>query len=323
MNSKLFCIAAGCLSLAAAHSAVKTEPVKAVNREAGAVEVQMRNINFRLAPDIYLEVRALRGRLKRTKPEQPVTFDDGASFIVEIDNAEVAITPASLSALLNSYVFAYQGAPIKNVQVSISGDGLRQKGTLKKGVDLPFEIEGPISATPDGDIRMHAHKIKSAHIPFKGLLHFFGEDLSKLMNQNTERGMKIEGDDIILIPRSMTPPPHMEGHVTQVSIKDGKIVQTFNSGRHSEALRPPFTTQPYIYHRGGVLRFGKLIMEDADLELVGDRGTPFFDFFLREYKSQLIPGYSKNTASNGLIVHMVDYSRVRAGRQPAAGGLVP
>jgi hypothetical protein len=115
----------------------------------------------------------------------------------------------------------------------------------------------------------------------------------------------------------------MEGHVTQVSIKDGKIVQTFNSGRHSEALQPPLKTQAYIYHRGGVLRFGKLIMEDADLELVGDRGTPFFDFFLREYKSQLIPGYSKNTASNGLIVHMVDHSRVSAGRQPATGGLVP
>ena len=65
MNVRLLCISAGYVGLAVAHSAVETEPVKAVNREAGAVEIQMRNINFRLAPDIYLEVRDSEERRKR------------------------------------------------------------------------------------------------------------------------------------------------------------------------------------------------------------------------------------------------------------------
>ena len=104
---------------------------------AGASEIQMRNVNFRLARDIILEVHTLRGRLQRTKPEVPVTFDDSESFIVEIDSAQVAIAPASLTALMNSYVLAYDGAPIKHV-VTIEGDSLIQKGTINKGVDLPF-----------------------------------------------------------------------------------------------------------------------------------------------------------------------------------------
>jgi hypothetical protein len=55
---------------------------------------------------------------------------------------------------------------------------LIQKGTIHKKIDLPFEIEGSLSATEDGNIRVHADKIRSAHLPVKGLLHFLGEDLA-------------------------------------------------------------------------------------------------------------------------------------------------
>ena len=49
------------------------------SQQATPIEFQMRNVNFRIAKDIVLEVRTLRGQLKRTKPDVPVTFDDGAS----------------------------------------------------------------------------------------------------------------------------------------------------------------------------------------------------------------------------------------------------
>ena len=167
-----------------------------------------------------------------------MTFDDSASFLVDIDTAEVAITPASMTALMNSYVLAYEGSPIKNMTVEIRGNRLIQKGTVHKGVDLPFEMEGSMSATADGEIRVHAEKIKAGHLPLKGLLHLFGEDLSKLINSNASRGMKVEGDDILLSPRALTPPPHMEGRVIRAGIEGGKIVQHFDSGRHLAALKP-------------------------------------------------------------------------------------
>jgi hypothetical protein len=277
---------------------------------AGAVEIQMKNVNFRLAPDIVLEVRWLRGQLKRTKPEVPVTFDDSESFFVHADGAEVAISAASLAALMNSYVLAYDGAPIKNVSISMDGERVIQKGTLHKGLDLPFEIEGSLSTTADGNIRLHADKVKSAHVPVKGLLHLLGEDLSKLVNENSGRGMTIVGDDIILMPKTLTPAPHLEGRVTRVGVENGKIVQFFDSGRHPASLVPPLRATAYIYHRGGILRFGKLTMNDADLELVGDR-PGVFEFYLREYRKQLAAGYTKNTLEDGLIAHLADYSRFR------------
>jgi hypothetical protein len=271
------------------------------------VEFQMRNVNFRLSRDIALEVRSLRGQMERTRPEVPVTFDDPDSFVVAVSKAEVAITPASLTNLMNSYVLAYEGAPIKHVVVTLQGQKLIQKGTIHKGLDLPFEVEGTLSVTEDGNIRVHADKIKAEHVPVKGLLHLFGEDLSKLMKEKSEHGMQVAGDDIILNPRWLTPPPHLQGRVIRVAIAEGKIVQYFDSGHVLPPLDPPMRAGGYLYHRGGVIRFGKLTMNDADLEIVGDRpGT--FDFFQHEYLKQLVNGYSKTMASKGLVAHMADYS---------------
>jgi hypothetical protein len=302
-----------CGSRVAPSAQEKTAAHAQIPDHAGSVELQMRNVNFRLARDIALEVRTLRGRLLRSKPEVPVTFDDSLSFTVEIDSAEVAITPACLTGLMNSYAFAYEGAPIKNVTVTIEGNRLIQKGTVHEKVDLPFEIEGSLSATEDGNIRVHADKIKAGKIPVKELLHFLGEDLSKLIHQNEGRGMKVVGDDIILSPQTLTPPPHLAGHIARVRIGGGKIVQNFESDRHSAPLNPPIRAGAYIYHRGGILRFGKLTMNDADLEIVGDR-PGVFDFFQREYRKQLVAGYSKNTIANGLVAHMVDYSHFQSSR---------
>ena len=120
------------LSLGGAPLALRAQekpgPDGRVNGDTGAVEIEMRNVNFRLTRDIAIEVRSLRGQLRRTNPEVPVTFDDTESFFVRIDTAEIATSAASLAALMNSYVLAYDGAPFKNVTVSIDGDRVIQKG---------------------------------------------------------------------------------------------------------------------------------------------------------------------------------------------------
>jgi hypothetical protein len=284
--------------------------MQATPRNGGDVEVAMEHVNFRVERDIVLEVRRFRGRFQPSAAGGPVVLDNRDSFLVVADTAEIAITMSSLANLLNSYVFAYPGAPLKNLSVSVARNRPTMKGTMHKGIDLPFEIEGSLFAIPEGILRLHADKIKSAHIPFKGLLHLFGEDLSKLVNTNEARGVRIEGDDILIFPDRLTPPPHIKGRVTAVRIEGQKIVQVFGSDTPVNDLHPPVKARNYIYHRGGVLQFGKLTMNDSDLEIIDDDPRTPFDFFLADYNRQLVAGYSKNTPSHGLIVHMPDYARV-------------
>jgi len=141
--------------------------------------------------------------------------------------------------------------------------------------------------------------------------YLFGEDLSKLVNLKGDRGVTVEGDNIILYPDRMLPPPRIDGKVTAVRIQGDRIVLSFNSGT-AKALSPPYKTGSYLYHRGGVLRFGKLTMDDTDLEIVGESQHTPFEFSLPEYNRQLTAGYSKNTASHGLIVYMRDLTSLSA-----------
>jgi hypothetical protein len=281
-------------------------------KSAGSpVEIQIRNTNLRLTSAVTLQVRSMRGRLVPTSADRPVTLDAPDSFTVDVDSGTMAIGIDSLSQVLNSYVFAYPGAPLKNISMSVKGARLVQKGTLHKGVDLHYEMEGDLSVTPDGNLRMHVDKIKAGPIPFKGLLHFFGEDLSKLINLNEARGVRMEGDDILMFPARMLPAPHIHGRIASVSVEGNNIVQLFHAAHEASQLRLPEAAANYIYHRGGILRFGKLTMTDSDLEIVDQNPRTPFDFSLPEYNRQLVAGYSKNTLSHGLVVHVPDFSQVR------------
>jgi len=267
----------------------------------------MRAVNLHLDRFTALEVRSLRGQMVPTRKDRPVTFDDANSFVTRISSAEIAMDVKTLSDLLNRRVFGYPGAPLKNISVTVEHGRIKQTGTIRKGIEMPFEIEGTLDATPAGEIRLHVDKIVSAHLPVKGLLHFFGEDLAKLINLKQDRGMTAEGDNILLRPDRMLPPPRIEGKVTAVRIEGDRIVLTFGSGG-AKPLSLPYSTGSYMYHRGGILRFGKLTMSDADLEIVSDSQRTPFDFSLPDYNRQLTAGYSKNTISHGLIVFMRDFA---------------
>jgi len=78
--------------------------------------------------------------------------------------------------------------------------------------------------------------------------------------------------------------------------------------RKSQAGKP--SGGNYMWYRGGVLKFGKLTMNDTDMQLIDADPTDPFDFFPDHYKDQLVAGYSKTTATGGLLVYMPDYGKI-------------
>jgi hypothetical protein len=61
---------------------------------------------------------------------------------------------------------------------------------------------------------------------------------------------------------------------------------------------------------GGVLRFGKLTMNNTDMQLIDADPTDPFDSFPQHYNQQLVAGYSKTTATGVLWVYMPDYNKI-------------
>jgi len=275
---------------------------------AEPVATRMRNVVFHLGKGIEMRVDDLNGRLVSTRSGPPV-FDDVNSYVVDIQSARVSLTAESLTNLMNNYVFAGPDAPLSKLKIEIEGNELKQSGVLVKAVPVPFHLRATISATPDGRIRVHPTSMKAAGFLSKRVLDFFGLELERLVKVNPATGVTIDGDDLLLDPTRLLPPPRIKGRLTRTWIENGLVVQQFGVPA-KRPLTPNGRFTNYMYYRGGTLRFGKLTMVDADLVLVdADQSDPF-DFSPEEYNDQLVAGYSKNTRSHGLIVYMPDLSDV-------------
>jgi hypothetical protein len=286
-------------------------------RKPVPVATRMRNLVFHVGHGVTLRVDDLVGRLVSTKAGPPV-FDDVNAYRVELDYARVAMTPESLTNLLNNYVFAYPKAPLAKLKVGIEGNELTQSGVLKKGIDVPFTMRATIAATPDGRIRIHPTSMKAAGFVSKRVLDFFGLELEKLVKVKEGTGVTVEDDDLLLDAERLLPPPRIKGRLTKVWIENQTVVQQFGTPRKAP-LTPPIDVTNYMYYRGGVLRFGKLTMQDTDLLLVDANQKDPFDFSPEQYNDQLVAGYSKNTPAHGLIVYMPDLRTLNAAGNQRAG----
>lgn len=288
-------------------------PVRALPQtaETAAVQVQMRNVRFHVDSTAVLDIQRLRGELRRAAPEHPPYLDDKTSFTLVISSSRIGVTPVSLTDILNHYTFAYPGSPLRRLRVTLHDGELEQQGAMH---GISFTILDELTLTPEGELRLHPTSIKAAGIKVGGLMKFFGLRLQKLIDTKQARGVRMEGNDFLLSPTGMLPPPAIEGHLSAAAVTDSAIVLDFDSaGPPRGTLKLPVAQAGnYMFFRGGVLRFGKLTMHDADLLILDAASADPFDFFLDHYNDQLVAGYSRNTADHGLIVVMPDYDRLHA-----------
>jgi hypothetical protein len=271
-----------------------------------AVEAEMRNVDLHLTKDVALHIRNLRGRFVAEGKRPTPYLDDPRSYSVAVDSGEVAVDLDSLNALMTRALVGHSN--VRGLQVSIDAEGvLRQKGTVSKGIPVPFDVKASVGPTPDGRIRIHAESVKGFGIPVNPLLKAFRMKMDDLFKVDPDRGVIVDGNDVLLDPSKLLPPPAMHGQVTAVRVEKDALVQVFGSGV-PRALSPPAVSKNYIYWRGGQLAFGKLTMTETDLELMDrDPGDPF-DFSVDRWNEQLVAGYSKTTPGRGLKAHMPDYN---------------
>jgi hypothetical protein len=280
------------------------------------VQIEMKNVRLHAEDGIILDVRRLLGTMISQSASPPI-FDDQRSYVIDVADAEIGIGITSLENLINRSVLG-KDAPLTDVRLAVRNGRIELKGKLHKGVTVPFSANASVGTTDEGRMKLHVESMKAIGVPAKGLLELFGLKVEDLMTL-TRRGVTVSDDDIILDPSQIVPPPAIRGRLTQVVITGDGLVQTFATadghGRRLTPLRKPApAARNYIYFGGGDIRFGKLTMSDADLQLIdADPGDPF-DFFPSHYDVQLVAGYSKNTPAKGLKTYMPDYEDIQRAR---------
>ena len=189
---------------------------------------EMRQVDFHSAPDVVLHIRRLSGPMLRADPERPPYFDDGKSFRLRVDSGEVGMDVRGLEHLMNDHVLHYPGAPMENVSLSVvtpGGSLLRMDATLAKPVRMRISMVLEVSAQ-GGDVRMRPRSIKALGLQVGGLLRSMG-GLSSMVDLSGARGLRLDGDDLVMDPESVLPSPAIQGQVTSVRLERNEVVLVF------------------------------------------------------------------------------------------------
>ncbi|HEX2779647.1 MAG TPA: hypothetical protein VHM30_09120 [Gemmatimonadaceae bacterium] len=276
--------------------------------------IEMRNVDLHIDATHSLRIRTLRGEAVPTRADRAAVLDDESSFTVRVTSGTVALSGDALSALLNEFVFAYRGSPLRDLRVHTAGDQLVQRGIMHKGVDLPFEMTASLSLEPDGRIRLHPTRTRILGVNGQKLLHALGLHLDKLLDLRGARGAAVKGDDLFLEPTVILPPPAIDGRLANIRVEGDELVQDFvrlpDDSVFAQYARPDSAARNYIFFRGGHLTFGKLLMSDTDLQIIDADERDPFDLYLKEYNRQLTAGTSRTLPNLGLRVLMPDYRTV-------------
>ena len=248
--------------------------------------------------DIMLRIHRMRGEMHPLK-NGVVDFDDPLSYLTDVASAEVGMTGADLTALMGR-VFNYKGAPLSNVRVDITPDGLRQRGTLHKGVDIAFDMMASVSLTSDGRIQLHPSSMHILGVNGLVLMKALGLSLEKMMDLSKAHGVTVKGNDLFLDAIALLPPPQIRGRLSSVRLSSTELVQTIGTGTDDELATPSIdrAATNYMLYRGGTLHFGKLFMTDAEMLVVDEDQTTPFDFDNARYHRQLIAGHSEDAAGS-------------------------
>jgi len=279
----------------------------------------MRNVNFWIIPGAALRIRTMRGSMRSLRGG-PVLFDDKNAFLIHLAYAEIGLNGNDITELMNRHIFAYPGAPLKKLKVHTQGSRLVQTGIMHKILDIPFTITADLSVTPEGLIRLHPVKTRILGVDGAALMRAFNLSLEKILDLRKAVGVTVKGNDLFLDPTKILPPPAIEGHATAIRVDGDELVQTFGTPADAPELTPPDTAVPaYMYFKGGMLHFGKLVMLDAEMEVVDRRPTGLFNFDLDRYKEQLVAGYSLTLPDMGLEVYMLGLEKLGSTTRSARG----
>jgi hypothetical protein len=149
----------------------------------------------------------------------------------EIERGRVFVTGASLTKLFET---KNQGKnqSIKEMKIETKEDHVVISGKVHKVVDMPFSVEGPVSAS-GRMLRLDASGIKAAGLPIKGLLSMLGKQLGSMFKAGGTEGVTVKDNTIFFQPEKMA---NIRGEIANVQVTSEGLTVTFVPTKQKQAV---------------------------------------------------------------------------------------
>jgi hypothetical protein len=302
-----------------------TPGVDVVRRGPGGVTRFMaRNLLYRLDKQVSMFLVEMNADILLKDPSLPFIPANKSDYKLLIHRAVVEKGAGDLEHLMNTYVFNDADSPLKDLRLSFRGDRLVMAGKMKKGVWVGFEMEGTLEPTPDGRLRLVPKVIKSLGLRVDGLLALFGLEMAKLLKMREEKGLVMQGNDILMDISKLYPAPTLLARVTAVAIRNNAMHIEMDDGKARpwpEDLPVPQARSCLLMWGGDVLINSVLNLNAKMQVLDASQNTPQV-FALDRYREQLEAGTVTPTRQGHLIAYVpdvLDYDGDMGRFNPAVG----
>jgi len=153
--------------------------------------------------------------------------------MTDIQHGQVFIDAQSLTQEFSTKS-RQSGSSVHDLRLEIKGNIVDIKGTVKKVIDIPFTLEGPV--TTDGRVLMlHATSIKAGALPMKGLLDMLGKHLDSMLQSESIGGVRVNNDTIIFEPEKIA---HVRGRIASADVKPEGLLVKFVPVEQKNENRP-------------------------------------------------------------------------------------
>jgi hypothetical protein len=206
----------------------KNGPIS-VNPEQGTLEVQDLRIGPLSVESARVRAPALR-KATRDMEKIETWLDGGKDSLKEFADGPVVIDRLKAEIPLpfvNSLMEKIAGdqmsrAGLSNVSLSQGeGTSLRVQGQVKKGIKLPFEVNGSLAATKDGKVKFSLQSSRLGGLPMP---NFLVSMASKFADDGLRKaGITVEGQDFTFDPKRLKP-ENVLFKMDSLAVHDGAIL---------------------------------------------------------------------------------------------------
>ncbi len=152
--------------------------------------------------------------------------------IVLIKTGDAFLSNESLSRLLNEKL---QGRSLEDIKVTTEQGQVKITGKARKAISVPFTIEGPVTLTNQGYIRLETKTVKVAKLP-KGIAELLGMDPEKLAGDGKVKGVSADKNSISFDPDLLWGLP-VHGQVTRLRVEKNGLLLIFGGQKQRPGVR--------------------------------------------------------------------------------------
>lgn len=285
-----------------------SESVNVVRRgSGGTTRFLAKNLMYRLDPNVSMFLTEMNADVVLKDPTMPFVPANKTDYSLKLHHAIVEKDAASLQALMNNYVFNDSDSPLRNLKISFSGNQIVMNGQMKQGAWVPFEMKGTMSPTADGLICLTPTSTVAAGLPVQGLMNFFHIEMQTMMKTKEEKGVLVRGNNILMDPARLYPPPKLLGKVSAVAVRNGHLHIEFDDGAAQPwPALPVANPTACMCMIGGDVLINSALNLNAKFEILDSTPNTPMVFALDRYREQLEAGYVVPTKDGAMIAYSPD-----------------